>query len=130
MRPANKTPRPREIQRTRAFVRGLGPTQSHVPTNARPTTPRKDSIVSTLQPEARMILPSTSDTPSETPAAKPGAEGKMERKAKRAGLVREAGLTHTPRRRASQRLGGLAMRASDRKPAMRPAAADASQSAV
>ena len=65
-----------EIQRTRASAAAFGPARSHTDMKASPTTLRKDSIVSTSQRDAIMILASTSDTPSAIAAANPGAEEK------------------------------------------------------
>jgi hypothetical protein len=72
-----------EIQRTRALAAGLGPNRNHADIKANPTTLRKDSIVSTSQRDAIMILASTSDTPSATAAVNPGAEEKRGREATR-----------------------------------------------
>ncbi len=87
IRPANSTPIPSDIQRTRAVTGGRGPSRSHSVIKPRPTTLRNDSMVSTSQCAAMMILASMSDTPSAIAAASPGAEEKKGRKAKWQALV-------------------------------------------
>jgi hypothetical protein len=72
-----------EIHRTRALAAGFGQNRSHADMNASPTTLRNDSIVSTSQRDAMMILARTSEMPSARAAASPGAEEKTERKATR-----------------------------------------------
>ena len=75
---------PIDIRRTRAFTGdGFGPSRSHTVIKASPTTLRNNSMVSTSQCDAMMILASTSATPSENAAASPGATEKTKREAKR-----------------------------------------------
>src|ERR1700722_6738651 len=97
MRTVNSTPMPSDIHRTRGSMDGFGPNRSQAVMNATPITLRNDSMVSTSQCAAAMILTSTSETPRTIAAATPGVEETTERKAKdKKTTEKEAAGGHTP----------------------------------